>query len=120
MTAAFKLYRKNNETGYFHQVGDDDLDAICPGGFTFEVNGKAIPFDWDASATSEENGVFTYESGYGSFFNDFDIPNYWDEEYKELGLTREDITAKLLASTNNIQEFFINLLSYMRDNNISQ
>lgn len=118
MTAAFKLYKKNKTTGCFHQVGEDDFDSVCPGGFTFEVGGKAIPFDWDASATSEENGIFTYESGYGPFFNDFEIPDYWDEDYKELGLTREDITAKLLASVNIIREFYINLVPKGEDGDV--
>ena len=107
MCADFKLYRKDKATGFFKPLTKEDLDSICPGGFVFEIGGKAVPFDWDAQSTSEENGVFHYESGYGPFFNDFEIPDYRDEEYKELGLKREDITAKFLASVTNIQDFYI-------------
>jgi hypothetical protein len=72
------------------------------------VDGKSVHFDWDAESCSEENGIFHLETGYGPFFNDFEIPAYWDEEYAEMGISREDITAEFLASTTKIEEFFIN------------
>lgn len=111
MIADFKLYRKLKETGFFKQITQDDLDTICPGGFTFVVEGKSVPFDFDAQSTSEDEGVFHYESGCGPFFNDFEIPEgCWDEAYEEMGLKREDISPKFLASTSRIEEFFINLV----------
>lgn len=111
MIADFKLHRKNKETSFFKPMSREDFDSFSPGGFTFEVDGKAIPFDWDAQSTSEENGVFHYESGYGPFFNDFEIPEgCWDEEYEALGLKREEISPELLSSVTNIQEFYVNFV----------
>ena len=43
------------------------------------------------------NIVFSFTTGKGPFFNDYEIPDYWDEEYKEIGITREEITAEFLA-----------------------
>lgn len=109
MNADFKLYQKDSN-GFFRQLTKDDLDEVCPGGFTFEIDGKAISFDWDSHSTNEEVGIFHYESGYGPFFNDFEISDCYDEEYEELGLKREDITAEFLASVTNINDFYINLV----------
>ena len=110
MIADFKLHQRNKTNGFFRQMTKEVLDDICPGGFTFEIDGKAVPFDWDAGSTSEKDGIFHYESGYGPFFNDFEISDCYDEEYKELGLKREAISAKFLASVTNINDFYINLV----------
>ena len=109
MCADFKLYQKNKTTGLFRQMTKDDFDNICPGGFTFEIGDKAVPFDWDAGATSDEDGIFHYESGYGPFFNDFELTDCFDDDYEELGLKREEISAEFLASVTNINEFYISL-----------
>ena len=108
MLADFRLYRKNKDTNIFEILTKDDLNSLCPGGFTFEAGGKAIPFDFDAQATSEENGVFSYASGYGPFFNDFELTDCFDDEYEALGIKREEISPEMLASASSIQEFYIN------------
>ena len=58
----------------------------------------------------EENGVFEFETGYGFLFNDFEIGDYFDEEYANVGLTREDITAEFLASAEKINEIHMNFI----------
>lgn len=108
MIANFQLYFKVPETGDYKLLTKEDFDSLSPGGFEFVVDGKTIPFDWDAQSTSEENGVFHYESGYGPFFNDFEIPDYWEEEYKEAGIKHEDITAEFLSKASEIRDFYIN------------
>ena len=110
MIADFRLYRRD-DAGLYQLISIDDLDGISPGGFTFEVDGKSIPFDFNAQSTCEEDGVFHYESGYGPFLNDFEIPEgCWEEDYEQAGLTREEISPKLLASATKIEEFFISLI----------
>lgn len=108
MLADFRLYRKKKGTNIFELLTKEDLDSISPGGFSFEIGEKVIPFDFDAQATSEENGVFSYASGYGPFFNDFELTDCFDEEYEALGIAREEISPEMLASVTHIQEFFVN------------
>lgn len=110
MIADFKLYQKNPTTGCFKPLVKENLSSLCPGGFAFNIGGKSVPFDWDAGSTDDENGVFHYESGYGPFFNEFELSDCYDEDYKELGIKREDITAKFLASVSKIDEFYVNFV----------
>lgn len=88
----------------------EDADGVSIGGYCFVVNGKEIPFDWDAFSGNEENGIFEFDTGYG-WFNDFELTDCYDAEYRELGLSREDITAEFLASAEKIIEFHINLIA---------
>lgn len=116
MLADFKIYEREFERpNAFRQLTSEDLRNLSIGGFTFVVNGNAIPFDWDAHCCGEKNGVFHLETGYGPFFNDFQIHEYWDEEYAEMGLTRDQITAKFLASTTEIKEFYIGMFDEETD-----
>ncbi len=109
LIADFRLYEREFERpNVYRQLNKEDINNLSVGGFTFVVDGKSVPFDWDAGSTQEQDGVFHFESGYGPVFNDFEIPDYWDEEYKEMGLTREQITAEFLASATKIEEFFVN------------
>ena len=116
LLADFRLYKRDAErSNVFTQLTSDDLDDLSVGGFAFVVNGHSIPFDWDAHSCSEENGVFHLETGWGPFFNDFEIPGYWDEEYAKIGLSREQITAEFLASTTEIEDFYISMFDEEAD-----
>lgn len=106
MIGSFQILKKQKEE--FIPLTSDDVLNMSIGGYSFEVNEDLIPFDWDAFSASEENGVFSFTTGKGPFFNDYEIPDYWDEEYKEIGITREEITAEFLASTSHIEDFFVN------------
>lgn len=82
--------------------------SVSVGGFEFVVDGKTVPFDFDASGCCENNGVYTYESGYGPFFNDFEISKAFHEELRELGLNMRKMTAKFLSRVSEIREFYVN------------
>ena len=104
MQARFKLLQK----GCKKPLTDDDIGDRSVGGFNFTVEGKTFGFDFDASAcTMVEPGVFEYESGYGPFFNDFEISEDFEEEIREAGLDRLNLTAEFMASVSNINEFFV-------------
>ena len=105
MIGEFQILGKHK--GEFISLTSDDVHGMSIGGYSFEVNGDLIPFDWDAFTASEENGVFSFTTGKGPFFNDYEIPDYWDEEYNEIGITREEITAEFLASVSHIEDFFV-------------
>lgn len=106
MIGSFQILKKKSKE--FIPLTSYDVLNMSIGGYSFEISEDLIPFDWDAFSASEENGVFSFETGRGPFFNDYKIPDYWDEEYKEIGITREEITAEFLASVNHIEDFFVN------------
>ena len=116
MIADFRLYEREFERpNVFRQLTKEDVNNLSIGGFAFVVNGNSIPFDWDAHCWSERKGIFHLETGWGSFFNEFEIPEYWDDEYAKLGLTREQITAKFLASTTQIEDFYLSMFDEADD-----
>lgn len=106
MIGRFQILEKR--TRKFVPLQSDNVQNLSIGGYSFEIEDDLIPFDWDAFSVSEENGIFSFETGRGPFFNDYEIPDYWDEEYKEIGITREEITAEFLASAHCIEDFFVN------------
>lgn len=106
MIGKFQILEKHK--GKFVPLTSDDVQNLSIGGYSFEINDDLIPFDWDAYSCNEESGIFSFETGCDPFFNDYEIPDYWDEEYKEIGLTREEITAEFLASARSIEDFFVN------------
>ena len=105
MIGSFQILKKQGKE--FIPLTFDDAKSMSIGGYSFEVNGDSIPFDWDAFTATERNGAFSFTTGKGPFFNDYEIPDYWDEEYKEIGITREEITAEFLASVSHIEDFFV-------------
>lgn len=106
MIGKFQILEKRK--GKFVPLTADDVQNLSIGGYSFEINDDLIPFDWDAFSCNEENGIFSFETGHGPFFNDYKIPDYFDEEYEEIGITREEITAEFLASAHCIEDFFVN------------
>ena len=100
MIADFQILHNGNP------LSQEDISALSVGGYGFETKYGSLPFDWNAWSTDEKDKIFHLETGYG-FWNDFEIPNYWEDDYAEMGITREDITAELLASTTEINEFFV-------------
>ena len=91
----------------------DKHGLITPGGFYFNINGKLVPFDFEAfSCQPSENG-FIYESGHGFLYDSFELDDCYDDMLKEIGLSRKDIDAKFLSSVGNIDEFHI----YFTDEN---
>lgn len=114
MYAEFKILEKDEELGDYVALNQDRVNSLCPGGFSFIIGGSEIPFDFEAFACNEREGVFSYESGYGAVFNSFELDDCYDEDYASLGLAREDITPQFLASAKEIVEFHVN---YEDENN---
>jgi len=107
MLVDFKIL-KRNEDGDFVPMNKEEAQAVSIGGFSFDVGENSIPFDWDAFTGYEENGVFSFATGRGWAFNDFELSEDFDDDYKNMGLKKEDISAEFLASAHHIEEFFVN------------
>lgn len=85
-----------------------NIKSVYTGGFAFTINGKSIPFDFDAGGTLKQiTGEWLYESGYGPFFNEFNISDVYDNELRKMGVSPSEIDAKMLASTTYINEFYV-------------
>lgn len=111
MFAKFRLYQKD-ENGRFKLLRKDDVANFSVGGFTFEISGKRIPFDFEATAISFDEGIIHYESGYGPFFNAHYLDDAFDEIYELKKIKRSDLTASLLASVSRIEEFYVNFWNH--------
>ena len=107
MYIKFQLFAKEN--GNLIMLTKENTDGLSIGGYEFVINGKEIPFDWDAFVGSEEDGVFEFETGHG-WFNDYDLSECYDEDYDQLDISRDDITAQFLASVEQIKEVHMNFL----------
>lgn len=109
MLVDFQILQKIN--GEYIPISKKKVDSLSIGGYYFIINGKAVPFDWDAFEGDEENNIFSFETGYGFMFNDFELSDCYDEDYEALGISRENITARFLASAERIDEFHINFIN---------
>lgn len=98
----------------FDIVRDDTLEYFSLGGYTFKINGMEIPFDFptygyhvtDYDECSNKKCI-KFESGKGVMFNDFKLDNYYDDEYIDLQLDKNAITAKFLSKVDEILEMHI-------------
>lgn len=116
MCVDFQLL-KRNDFGQFEPLPHEKIDNISIGGYSFFVEGKLLPFDWDVFTgyKSDDAGRFQFETGFG-WINDFELSNdCWEEEYAKLGIKREDISAKLLSTATGIEEFYV----YFNDIDVS-
>ena len=107
MYIKFQLFAKEN--GNLIMLTKENTDGLSIGGYCFVIDGKEIPFDWDAFVGSEEDGVFEFETGQG-WFDDYDLSECYDEDYDQLDISRADITAEFLASVEQIKEVHMNFL----------
>ena len=107
MCIRFQLFAK--EDGNLTMLTKENTDGLSIGGYYFVIDGKEIPFDWDAFSGSEEDGVFEFETGYG-LYNDFELSECYDEDYNQLGILRADLTAEFLASVEQIKEVHMNFI----------
>lgn len=93
----------------FEEPIDLATEKLSFEGFEVRTDKGDIPFDFNACSydyekVSDREYKITYQSGRGEFFDDSDISEDFDMNYEELGLTREDVTAKLLASASAVTE----------------
>ena len=109
MCASFQVLE--NKNGALILLSKNEVTSLSIGGYYFVIQGKKIPFDWDAFSGDEENNIFEFETGYGFLFNDFELSDCYDDDYAALGIARDDITASCLASVEEIEEFHINFIN---------
>ena len=107
-TATFKILALRD--GKYEGLTKKEVSDLCVGGFTFLINGKEVPFDFDAHVCNEDKGIFTYESGYGFVFNDFEPSDCYDSDLEEIGLSRAHLTPFFLSHVSEIKEFHLNFL----------
>lgn len=108
MYTTFHILENKNEK--LIPLSKKEVTSLSIGGYYFVINGKEIPFDWDAFCGDEEDNIFEFETGYGFLFNDFELSDCYDEDYETLGIARENITAAYLSSVDEITEFHINFI----------
>lgn len=109
MNATFQILE--NKNGKLIPLSKKEVGGLSIGGYYFVIQGKEIPFDWDAFCGDEEDNIFEFTTGYGFAWNDFNLSDCYDEYYTELGITRENITAKCLAEVDEITEFHVNFIN---------
>lgn len=107
MYIKFQLFAKEN--GNLIMLTKENTDGLSIGGYYFIIDGKEIPFDWDAFSGDEEDGVFEFETGYG-LYNDFELSDCYDSDYEQLGISRDDLTTEFLASPEQIKEVHMNFI----------
>lgn len=106
MNVDFRILKRDSNDK-FVPMGEDEAKSVGIGGFCFSVGDKQIPFDWTAySGNWDDRGYYSFVTGYG-WMNDFELDECFDEEYEKLGIKREDISAKMLASAQAIDEFYV-------------
>ena len=108
MCATFRLMKKDAE-GNFSTVTEKNVTDLSVGGFIFEIDGKSVPFDFEASGVRIEGDLVNFQSGYGPFFNAHYLDDCYDDEYAELGIQRNSLTASVLAATKKIEEFYVTI-----------
>lgn len=105
MLVDFQILKKKD--GKFVPISNAEAKSVSIGGFSFEIDEYTIPFDWDAFYGTELNNVFEFQTGRGFLWSDYEISECYDEQYKEIGIKKEEITAEFLASVSHINEFFV-------------
>ncbi len=97
----------------FKATREDEFEYFDLGGYTFKIKGMEIPFDFSAYEYDmnydEDNDriCIDFESGRGTIFNEFEIDEYYDDEYKNLQLDKNAITAEFLSKVDEILEMHI-------------
>ena len=106
MQARFSIYGWKDGNPVVMKLNEEACLSV--GGFEFVVDDKVIPFDFNASACQYKDGIYEYESGYGPFSNDFEIPEDFYDEIKESGVNPKEVSAKFLSGVSDIREFYLN------------
>lgn len=112
-----------DEHGSVHPYSDG-LVVFGFGGYCFVVDGKEVPFDWNALSAACDGSCVMIETGCSCFFDDFNISDNYDEALLEVGLTRYDLTAEFLSQCEEIWEFaceggdvLIDYIAFFDENN---
>lgn len=100
----------------FTEYGDSGKYLMFGGyAVTTVVNGKElqVPFDWESCvANIQDDETILVEAGETTCFGGAPVLyDCYDEKYRELGIERADLTAKVLAAATSIDEFTISCAS---------
>lgn len=97
-----------------HLLTEKELMALTAGSFEFKIDGKDIRFDFKDHCISktiicdnEEEGLWSYIGGEGGLFKSYQLDDCYDEDYKELGISRDILTAEHLSKVSEINEIFV-------------
>lgn len=107
MSLTCQLFSK--EADALTMLTKEQTNGLSIGGFFLTINGQEVPFDWDDFNGSENNGVFSFETGRG-WFKDYELSDCYDSDYQTLGLNKESISAEFLASATQINEIHMNFI----------
>lgn len=92
----------------------EEINSLSVGSYYFMVGGKEVPFEWEDYIVKERDGIFIVDTGDSSFGRNYELADYYYDEYKRMNLPVESITAKFLANASAINDFHIN---YINTNN---
>lgn len=114
MVADFAIL-KNLGNGQFGAMFSDEIVDVSIGGFTLHSGDYRVPFDWKAYEHGWQSmglgcEYYSFTSGVGWMFRDYELDECYDDCYVEMGLKREDISAAFLASSHHIDDFYINFV----------
>lgn len=110
MESTFRAVLMNGEKLDSYYLNDKGYVDV--GGFEVCVPEykESIPFDFEATAKScNDDGTYSYGNWDGFLERIYDVDPCHEEVWAENGLTKEDITAKLLASAERLEEFYFNV-----------
>lgn len=91
------------------KIKKGDFIRLSVDAFDFCIDGKDVPFDFEAygfkfGPEQEYGTVLQYATGRGLIYDEYELADYYEEEWTELGLTRQDITAEFLSKVTYINE----------------
>ena len=113
MIITFSLFEKVGNKLYV--LTKEAVNGLSIGGYCFNIDGKDVYFDWDSFSGTEKDGIFRLQTGNGGLIKDYELSDCYDEMYEKMGLSRNQITAKFLASVKEIKEIHINFIDINDD-----
>ena len=97
----------------FKAESEDEYGYFLLGGYTFKIKEMEVPFDFHSYAYNceydKDNSrmCLAYESGKGVAYNEYEIDECYNDEYKKLKLDKNAITAEFLSKVDEILEIEI-------------
>ena len=124
MLVDFKILKDFGD-GEYVAMDSNNAKDVSIGGFSFAVGENIVPFDWEKHCGVEEDKLFSYATGAAFGHGDYELDDdCFEEDYANLGIKRENISAEFLSSVHHIEEFYVNFedgarevgLGYYTDN----
>lgn len=110
MEATFNVQLQNGEKFEDYLNGEKGYADI--GGFSVIVPGYklSIPFDFEATAVAvNDDGSYTYGNFGAVLERIYDVDPCHTDDWAENGLSKGDITARLLAGADELEDFYFNV-----------